>query len=235
MFAERLERAGSLTFSACSRCASGGSERLTDSPCRHSSWRTSFCCHWSCRRPPYYLLNYVDLNRRQHRMAPCLPNRELPCALPRMVGIRNRPDPPLDAVAAGPTPEHTDITNLYIGFAILGGMPALLLILAMLWRAFAWVGIAAGTRTGITSPTSFVAWCLGSTLFAHAPPPVSRWRISTSRSSSSGPPIGDQLLPLLRATESLARQRAATQRGIAYHGSSPKPPTCTLSNHWSRT
>jgi hypothetical protein len=75
--------------------------------------------------------------------------------------------------AAGPTTEHTDITNAYIGFAIVGGLPALLLILAILWRAFAWVGIAAGTRTGVTSPLGFVAWCLGSALFAHATTSIS--------------------------------------------------------------
>ena len=70
--------------------------------------------------------------------------------------------------APGPSPEHTDITNAYIGFAVVAGLPALLLILAILWRAFTWVGIAAKTRTGVTSQDRFAAWCLGSALFAHA-------------------------------------------------------------------
>jgi hypothetical protein len=75
--------------------------------------------------------------------------------------------------APGPTPEHTDITNAYIAYAVVAGLPALLLILAILWRAFTWVGIAARTRTGVTPPESFVAWCLGSALFAHATTSIS--------------------------------------------------------------
>jgi hypothetical protein len=73
----------------------------------------------------------------------------------------------------GPTPEHTDITNAYIGYAIVAGLPALLLILAILWRAFTWVGLAAIKRTGVTSRDSFVAWCVGSALFAHATTSIS--------------------------------------------------------------
>jgi hypothetical protein len=74
---------------------------------------------------------------------------------------------------SGPTPEHTDITNNYIAYAIVAGLPALLLILAIMWRAFTWVGIAASTRTGVTSREGFVAWCVGSALFAHATTSIS--------------------------------------------------------------
>ncbi|WP_159816297.1 hypothetical protein [Cyanobium sp. Copco_Reservoir_LC18] len=68
----------------------------------------------------------------------------------------------------GPTPEHTDITNAYIGYAVVAGLPALLIFLAILWRAFSWVGIAALDRTDLSSHDRFATWCLGSALFAHA-------------------------------------------------------------------
>lgn len=75
--------------------------------------------------------------------------------------------------ASGPTPEHTDITNFYISFAILGGLMSLLLILAILWRAFTWVGITTRSHTGVTTRTKFVGWCLGSSMFAHATTSIS--------------------------------------------------------------
>ncbi len=75
--------------------------------------------------------------------------------------------------ASGPTPEHTDITNGYIGFAIMAGLPALLLTLAILWRAFSWVGQAACNRNGLHPQNGFKAWCLGCALFAHATTSIS--------------------------------------------------------------
>jgi hypothetical protein len=68
----------------------------------------------------------------------------------------------------GPTPEHTDITNAYIGYAVVAGLPALIFFLAILWRSFTYVGIEARKSYRGTSRDSFVAWCLGSALFAHA-------------------------------------------------------------------
>ena len=69
----------------------------------------------------------------------------------------------------GPTPEHTDVTNAYIGYAVVAGLPALILFIAILWRAFTYVDIEVRKPSGGTMPRSnFVAWCLGSALFAHA-------------------------------------------------------------------
>jgi len=62
---------------------------------------------------------------------------------------------------------HIDITNHYIAMAVYGGLPALLLCLAMLLVAFRWVGhmlriIGSGRRH-----EQFQIWCLGAMLFAH--------------------------------------------------------------------
>jgi hypothetical protein len=119
-------------------------------------------------RPPYYLLNYIDLTggstgwHRSNLIENFLAHSDEWWAYGTDRTRHWMPN------ASGPTPEHTDITNFYIAFAIVGGLPALLLILAILWRAFTWVGVAARIRTGPTPRTGFVAWCLGSALFAHA-------------------------------------------------------------------
>ena len=69
---------------------------------------------------------------------------------------------------AGSTPEHTDVTNAYIGYAVVAGLPALTLFLLILWNAFTYVDIEVRKSSQVTARRSFVAWCLGSALFAHA-------------------------------------------------------------------
>lgn len=124
-------------------------------------------------RPPYYLLNRIDLTGGStgwHRAA-LIDGFIAYFSEWWMFGTdRTRHWMPY---APGPTPEHTDITNAYIGFAIVGGLLALLLILTILWRAFSWVGFVACKRTGISSRSGFLAWCLGSSLFAHATTSIS--------------------------------------------------------------
>jgi hypothetical protein len=119
-------------------------------------------------RPPYYILNYIDLTGGStgwHR-ANLIENFFAHFHEWWAFGTdRTRHWMPH---AQGPTPDHTDITNVYIGFAIVGGLPALLLIIAILWRAFSWVGAAANAAADESARSRFVVWCLGSTLFAHA-------------------------------------------------------------------
>jgi hypothetical protein len=125
------------------------------------------------KRPPYYLLNNIDLSGGStgwHRAA--LIEAFLAHLHEWWAFGTDRTRHWLPN-ASGPTPEQTDITNSYISFALVGGLLALFLILAILWRAFTWVGILAGTRTGVTTGTSFAAWCLGSALFAHATTSIS--------------------------------------------------------------
>ncbi|MGB7564554.1 MAG: hypothetical protein WBM08_07350 [Prochlorococcaceae cyanobacterium] len=124
-------------------------------------------------RPPYYLISHIDLTggstgwHRSYLIDMFLAHFHEWWAFGTDRTIHWVPN------ISGPSPEHTDITNAYIAFAILAGLPALLLILAILWRAFTWVGIAVRTRTGVTSREKFIAWCLGSTLFAHVTTSIS--------------------------------------------------------------
>ena len=119
-------------------------------------------------RPPYYLLSRIDLTGGStgwHRSA--LIEGFLAHFHEWWAYGTDRTQHWLP-FAAGPSPEHTDVTNAYIAYAIVAGLPALLLILAILWRAFNWVGTIATARAGITTQDKLVAWCLGSALFAHA-------------------------------------------------------------------
>jgi hypothetical protein len=119
-------------------------------------------------RPPYYILNYIDLTGGStgwHR-ANLIENFITHFSEWWKFGTdRTKHWMPN---ANGPTPDHTDITNFYISIGILGGLLALLLFVAMLARAFSWVGTIAGVRGGEPNMNAFVAWCLGAALFAHA-------------------------------------------------------------------
>jgi hypothetical protein len=61
--------------------------------------------------------------------------------------------------------EHTDITNHYLYMGVLGGLPLLLLFVAILSQAFVIVG-----RSLRSAPeqSQFMIWSLGASLFAHA-------------------------------------------------------------------
>jgi len=124
-------------------------------------------------RPPYYILNYIDLTGGSTGWYRAALIESFLAHFHEWWAIGTDWTKHWMPYNAGPTPAHTDITNQYIAYAILGGLPALALFLAILWRAFCWVGIAAGTRTGVTSRTGFVAWCGGSALFAHATTSIS--------------------------------------------------------------
>jgi hypothetical protein len=68
---------------------------------------------------------------------------------------------------------NTDITNYYITFAVLGGLLSMLLIIAILLRAFRWVGQLVRDLPDSASEHKFVIWCLGAALFAHAATSIS--------------------------------------------------------------
>lgn len=65
------------------------------------------------------------------------------------------------------SPNHTDVTNYYISFAIGGGLPALLLFLFILARTFGWVGRIYSSLMDEQRDKAFMIWCFGSALFAH--------------------------------------------------------------------
>lgn len=66
------------------------------------------------------------------------------------------------------SPNHADITNYYLAFGVNAGVPAIFLIIAVLWCAFKTVGRAMGAAVERESDDEFIYWCIGATIFAHA-------------------------------------------------------------------
>ena len=63
---------------------------------------------------------------------------------------------------------HTDITNHYIKMGIIGGLPLMLSLIAMLVTAFKCVGRALRANIGRPGESQFMIWTLGSILFGHS-------------------------------------------------------------------
>jgi len=63
---------------------------------------------------------------------------------------------------------HTDITNHYLHLGVLGGLPLLVLFVAILWAGFAYVGWFQGESRNMQRDSAFFVWGLGASLFAHA-------------------------------------------------------------------
>lgn len=70
-------------------------------------------------------------------------------------------------------PNHTDITNYYIGFGVAGGLMSMLLIIGMLLVCFRWVGVLVRWFESRDSEDDFLMWCFGASLFAHAATSIS--------------------------------------------------------------
>lgn len=64
---------------------------------------------------------------------------------------------------------HTDITNYYLQFGVWAGLPAVLLMLAIVWTGFRYVGRSLRAPDDLlTRHDRYFLWCLGAGLFAHA-------------------------------------------------------------------
>jgi hypothetical protein len=63
---------------------------------------------------------------------------------------------------------HSDITNYYLWIGVIGGLPAMLLLIAIMWRAFVWVGVRVRQAPTALQQHTFLVWCLGAGLLAHA-------------------------------------------------------------------
>ena len=63
---------------------------------------------------------------------------------------------------------HSDITNYYIWVGVIGGFPAMVLLIAIMWRAFVWVGKGVRRAGPALQEHRFMIWCLGGGLLAHA-------------------------------------------------------------------
>ncbi len=68
---------------------------------------------------------------------------------------------------SGWTDQHIDITNYYVMMGIYGGLPLLVLFVAVLVMGFAFAGRIVAEGAADTQG-AFLAWALGSSLFAHA-------------------------------------------------------------------
>ena len=68
------------------------------------------------------------------------------------------------------SPNHVDITNHYLKFGVLGGLPLVLLFIAQLRRGFLFVGqtVAQWIDCPVRVKFAFSVWCLGAALFVHA-------------------------------------------------------------------
>jgi hypothetical protein len=74
---------------------------------------------------------------------------------------------PMENVA-GWNPNHTDITNYYLNMGVLGGLPLMLLFIAVLGKGFSFVGQALRKSAELTPESRFMVWSLGASLFSHA-------------------------------------------------------------------
>jgi len=63
--------------------------------------------------------------------------------------------------------EDSDITNHYIQMGVWGGLPLMLLFIALMWQAFAVLGRAPRNESGMKRE-HFVAWILAASLFSQA-------------------------------------------------------------------
>jgi hypothetical protein len=62
-------------------------------------------------------------------------------------------------------PNNTDITNHYLGMGVAGGLPLMLIFIAMLVKGFSSIGV--GLREETSQDQKFLVWAIGAALFAH--------------------------------------------------------------------
>jgi hypothetical protein len=63
---------------------------------------------------------------------------------------------------------HIDITNHYLVMGVNGGLPLMLLFIAILAKGFSFVGQSLQQADKLQSESPFIIWSLGSSLFSHA-------------------------------------------------------------------
>lgn len=70
------------------------------------------------------------------------------------------------------SPNHTDITNQYLRFGVVGGLPLMVGFIVMLAKSFGFIGKTLRVD-GLSRNERFLVWTLGAALFAHAATSVS--------------------------------------------------------------
>lgn len=64
--------------------------------------------------------------------------------------------------------QHCDITNHYIGYGMIGGLPLMLLFIACMWAGFRYVGRFLASTHEHGPDDAWFVWALGASLFSHA-------------------------------------------------------------------
>ncbi len=64
--------------------------------------------------------------------------------------------------------DYTDITNHYLHMGVIGGLPLMLLFIAILVKGFSFVGQTLRNTVDLPPQSRFMVWALGASLFAHA-------------------------------------------------------------------
>lgn len=64
--------------------------------------------------------------------------------------------------------DHTDITNHYLHMGVAGGLPLMVLFIAILSKGFSFVGQMLREAKDMKRDSQFMIWALGASLFAHA-------------------------------------------------------------------
>jgi hypothetical protein len=64
--------------------------------------------------------------------------------------------------------DQTDITNHYLRMGVLGGLPLMLLFIAIMVTGFSFVGQTLWQAADLSPKSRFMVWALGASLFAHA-------------------------------------------------------------------
>lgn len=125
-------------------------------------------------RPPYYLISRIDISGGSTGWHRCFLIEQTFKYLSEwwLFGTdETKHWMPMQGTAMDP--HHTDVTNYYIGFGILGGLPAMLAVIAIVLIAFNWVGKIMNS-IGEGSPNQeFMIYCFGASLFAHATTSIS--------------------------------------------------------------
>jgi len=66
------------------------------------------------------------------------------------------------------SPNHTDITNHYLQMGVVGGLPLMVLFIAVLVKGFSFVGQSLRQMSELLLHSQFMVWAIGASLFAHA-------------------------------------------------------------------
>jgi hypothetical protein len=66
------------------------------------------------------------------------------------------------------SPDHTDITNHYIRLGTIGGLPLMILFIAILLKGFFYIGDLIQSAKSQNENAEFFIWAIGASLFAHA-------------------------------------------------------------------